>query len=406
MGRDRSVRQVLILFAAAVLGLGTLLGGVALAEGSGDSGGSSGGSDGGGDPIEVTVPPETAPDGGGPTDTAPDTTSGGGGPTDTAPVTTTVTVPTETTIPSGGGDSGGSTATADLSVTKTDAPDPATTGDDLTYTIAVTNNGPDTAESVGLSDVLPAGVSFKSVSASDCIGTSTVLCSLGPIASGATVNVVLVVTVDLLTSIDVQISNSATATSPTADPDLANNTSAATTTVSGPAAPALESITVTPGNKTLAPGMTQQFSATGNYSDGTTQDLTTSATWSTGSATIATVSGGLVTANAAGTTTVSASDGGKTGSATVKVSPLRSIKIVPVRTVLATGETKAFTANGKFANGVTTTITDQAMVTWSSSNSAVATVSPQGGVTAVSPGTAQITATFGNVTGSASVRVK
>ena len=42
----------------------------------------------------------------------------------------------------------------------------------------------------------------------------------------------------------------------------------------------LTSIAVTPANPIIAPGATQQFTATGTYSDGTTQDITTSVTWS------------------------------------------------------------------------------------------------------------------------------
>src|SRR5437763_6489608 len=48
-------------------------------------------------------------------------------------------------------------AIADLSVTKVDSPDPVNTGSTLTYTITVTNNGPDPASSASLSDTLPAG---------------------------------------------------------------------------------------------------------------------------------------------------------------------------------------------------------------------------------------------------------
>ena len=45
---------------------------------------------------------------------------------------------------------------ADLEITKSDSPDPVTTGSDLTYTITVTNNGPDAATSVTVTDTLPA----------------------------------------------------------------------------------------------------------------------------------------------------------------------------------------------------------------------------------------------------------
>ena len=54
--------------------------------------------------------------------------------------------------------------TADLSITKTASPDPVTTGDDLTYTVTVTNNGPDPATSVTVTDNLPAETTFVSCS--------------------------------------------------------------------------------------------------------------------------------------------------------------------------------------------------------------------------------------------------
>ena len=54
-------------------------------------------------------------------------------------------------------------AIADLSITKVDSPDPVNTGANLTYTITVTNNGPDAAANASWSDTLPAGTSFVSM---------------------------------------------------------------------------------------------------------------------------------------------------------------------------------------------------------------------------------------------------
>ena len=53
-------------------------------------------------------------------------------------------------------------ARADLSITKTDSPDPVTAGKNLTYTVQVTNGGPSTASAVTVTDTLPAGVTFVS----------------------------------------------------------------------------------------------------------------------------------------------------------------------------------------------------------------------------------------------------
>ena len=54
--------------------------------------------------------------------------------------------------------------TADLAIeSMTDAPDPVTVGEELTYTIEAVNNGPDGVDSVVVSDTLPAGVEFVSI---------------------------------------------------------------------------------------------------------------------------------------------------------------------------------------------------------------------------------------------------
>src|SRR4029453_11605536 len=54
-------------------------------------------------------------------------------------------------------------ATADLSVSKVDSPDPVVAGSNITYTISVTNAGPDAASNVSLSDTTPAGPTSVSV---------------------------------------------------------------------------------------------------------------------------------------------------------------------------------------------------------------------------------------------------
>ena len=51
---------------------------------------------------------------------------------------------------------------ADLSITKSDSPDPVVAGSQLTYTITVTNAGPSTAHAVNVTDDLPAGTTYVS----------------------------------------------------------------------------------------------------------------------------------------------------------------------------------------------------------------------------------------------------
>jgi uncharacterized repeat protein (TIGR01451 family) len=122
---------------------------------------------------------------------------------------------------------------ADLAVTKTDSPDPVRAGGNLTYTITVRNNGPNTATGVTLNDQLPRNAGYGSASTSQGSCTlkpdkTMVACNLGTIASGGTVTVTIVVKPNKKG----QITNTATATAASPpDPSTANNTATATTTV-------------------------------------------------------------------------------------------------------------------------------------------------------------------------------
>jgi uncharacterized repeat protein (TIGR01451 family) len=121
---------------------------------------------------------------------------------------------------------------ADLSVSKTDSPDPAHVGQKLTYTVLVTNNGPDPATVVTLSDTLPKTAGFGSVTTTQgtCTRSKTgVKCSLGGLASGATATVTIVVKPTQKGTITNTVT--AAAGSPTTDPNIANNTATQSTTV-------------------------------------------------------------------------------------------------------------------------------------------------------------------------------
>jgi uncharacterized repeat protein (TIGR01451 family) len=123
----------------------------------------------------------------------------------------------------GGPESGAEGCPADLSVTKTDSPDPAHVGQSLTYTITVTNDGPGIARDVTAVDQLPKSTGFGSASASQgaCSRKKTsVTCSLGDLASGQSATITILVKPTKKGT----ILNSVTVTSPSDDPNAANNT--------------------------------------------------------------------------------------------------------------------------------------------------------------------------------------
>ncbi len=170
-------------------------------------------------------------------------------------------------------------------------------------------------------------------------------------------------------------------------------------------AASLRSITVAPASTSIAVSTTQQFVATGHFSNGDAQDLTQQATWTSSTPATATVTAGLARAVAAGSTTISASLGGITGTATLSVTShtLQSIQVTPASPQVPAGLTVTLAATGTFSDGTTQDLTAQAA--WTSSASAIATVAATGVVTGVAVGSATITATFSGVSGSTPVTV-
>ena len=126
---------------------------------------------------------------------------------------------------------------ADLSVTKTDSPDPVTAGTQLTYTITVSNAGPSTAQNVRITDTLPAGTTYvggvdgNGVTVCTLVQTNQVVCALGSLDPGKSKTVFLTVLVGPSVPTGTTLHNSVTVTSDTPDPDGSNNTATADTTV-------------------------------------------------------------------------------------------------------------------------------------------------------------------------------
>ena len=173
------------------------------------------------------------------------------------------------------------------------------------------------------------------------------------------------------------------------------------TTLLSVTAARLVALTATSPNAQLAQGTTQAFTATGLFTDSSTQDLTTQVTWQSSDAAIATISnaagsqgraagiapGGPIVISA----TAPPSLGGTiTGTTLLSVTAARlvALTVTSPNAQLAQGTTQAFTATGLFADSSTQDLTTQ--VTWQSSDVAIATISnaagSQGRATGVAPG--------------------
>lgn len=130
---------------------------------------------------------------------------------------------------------------ADLSIVKSDAPDPVVAGAELSYTLEVTNNGPSTASMVVVEDVLPGEVSFLGTTILEGGGTcdenvpNQVRCEVGDLDPGEMFVVVIDVLVDAGVPDGTVILNTASVSSATGDPDPLNNEAVEDTTVAAEA---------------------------------------------------------------------------------------------------------------------------------------------------------------------------
>ncbi|HZW92844.1 MAG TPA: Ig-like domain-containing protein, partial [Candidatus Eremiobacteraceae bacterium] len=165
-----------------------------------------------------------------------------------------------------------------------------------------------------------------------------------------------------------------------------------------------------PQNPTIALGTTQQFTATGTYTDGSTQDLTTVASWNSSSATVAIISNaagsnGLATSSGQGTATISATSNSISASTTITVNgpSLSSIAVTPASISVASGYGQQFVATATYSDGSTQDITQSS--TWTSSVPAVASVNSSGLASGLMQGTTSISAAFGSMSASALLTV-
>jgi uncharacterized protein YjdB len=179
----------------------------------------------------------------------------------------------------------------------------------------------------------------------------------------------------------------------------------------------LSTIAVTPATASIAVNATQQYVATGTYSDGSTKTITSAVTWtSSGTATATITSAGLATGVAAGSSTITASLSGVSGSAALTVTAtaltVSSIAVTPATSSItisasqqsvASGSTQQFTATATYSNGTTGNVTSSA--TWTSSNTSVAAINSSGLATGVGVGSSTITASLSGISQAATLTV-
>lgn len=167
---------------------------------------------------------------------------------------------------------------------------------------------------------------------------------------------------------------------------------------------AITQLAVTPTALSIDQNATAQLAAIGTYADGSTADVTASATWTSSAPAIATVSAGTVTGVSAGTTTITATLGSFSASATVTVNPLlQSIAVAPSTATVVTGAKQAFTATGTYSDGSTRDLTNS--VTWTASDTGLASIDASGVATGLNAGTVTIRGSLGAVSGSATLTI-
>src|SRR6202041_1318059 len=117
----------------------------------------------------------------------------------------------------------------------------------------------------------------------------------------------------------------------------------------------------------------EQFTATGTFSDGSTQNLTSSVTWTSQTTSVATIiAGGSVTAAGIGPSKIQAASGAINGSATLTVTAaaLVSLAVTAPNLSIAKGTSEQFTATGTFSDNSTQNLTSS--VNWTSQTTTVA----------------------------------
>ncbi|MCM3146224.1 Ig-like domain-containing protein [Brevibacillus sp. MER 51] len=154
----------------------------------------------------------------------------------------------------------------------------------------------------------------------------------------------------------------------------------------------MQTLTVDKKKIVLGNGKSEIVKLTAAYADGTTKDVTDTATWSTASAAVAEVMNGKITATGAGKTTVTGTFDGKSVSIAVEVDQATNLSVDPRMLILNVNESKDIKLSATNSAGNSDNVTNDAE--WSSSSLKVADV-VNGRVTGLSNGRATITAKYG-----------
>ncbi len=258
-------------------------------------------------------------------------------------------------------------------------------------------------------------ISITPVTSRLSLGATQQYKAIGTFADGSTLDISKTVLWGALNSNVANISNNFTSAG------LATAKSAGTTSIiakldgvtSNTASLTSSDVTLTkldirPSTPAIMLGESKQFTAFGTYSDNTESDITDLVDWLSNSPQFATVSNvagskGLATSIGEGTTAISANYQGLSATTTLTINPsaLESIRLYPPSVALQPGKTQQLSASAVYSDGVED-ITN--IATWTSSNANVASIL-DGLVTAIAPGSTDITVTYNGKSNVATVTV-
>ncbi|WP_229833426.1 Ig-like domain-containing protein, partial [Alishewanella longhuensis] len=184
---------------------------------------------------------------------------------------------------------------------------------------------------------------------------------------------------------------------------------------------ALMAMLLSPENSSLYIGISRNYTATGIYSDGTSQDISAQVSWASSNSEVATIGSnpsanpadstqGVALALSAGTSQISASLDSLSAETTltVRAVSVNSVVVTPTNSTVVAGLTRQFIATANYNDGSAVDVSNTAI--WASSNTAVAIMNPNGNnnsglATSQMEGSAQISASFNDQSGSANLTV-